>query len=69
MEEHRGQCGLNEVIGTLLLKNLNTPITYNSLFASGYPSGGYGSQQWHQEENNLAGKNLENKILEFVNTL
>jgi transketolase len=66
IEEHQGQCGLNETIAGQLLKKLHTPIGYHTLFASGYPSGKYGSQQWHQEENNLAGKNLENKIIEFT---
>ncbi len=66
LEEHQGQCGLHETLASLLLKKLKTPIQYNTLFASGYPSGRYGSQQWHQEENNLAGKTLENKIAEFL---
>jgi transketolase len=66
LEEHQGQCGLHETLASLLLKQLNTPIQYHTLFASGYPSGKYGSQQWHQEENNLAGKNLENKIAEYI---
>jgi transketolase len=66
VEEHQGQCGLHETLASLLLKKLTTPIQYNTLFASGYPSGRYGSQQWHQEENNLAGKNLENKIENFL---
>jgi transketolase len=66
LEEHQGQCGLHETLASLLLKKLTTPIQYNTLFASGYPSGQYGSQQWHQEENNLAGKNLENKIENFL---
>jgi transketolase len=66
LEEHQGQCGLHETLASLLLKRLNTPIQYNTLFANGYPSGKYGSQQWHLEENNLAGKNLENKVAEFI---
>ena len=68
LEEHRGQCGLHETLASLLLKQLKTTIHYHTLFASGYPSGKYGSQQWHLEENNLAGKNLENKITEFIST-
>jgi transketolase len=68
LEEHRGQCGLHETFASLLLKQLKTPIHYHTLFAAGYPSGKYGSQQWHLEENNLAGKNLENKIVEFIST-
>jgi transketolase len=67
VEEHQGQCGLHETLASLLLKELNISIHYHTLFASGYPSGKYGSQQWHLEENNLAGKNLENRIAEFIN--
>jgi transketolase len=66
MEEHQGQCGLHETLASLLLKQLSTPIQYHTLFASGYPSGKYGSQKWHLEENNLAGRNLEHKIEEFI---
>ena len=66
LEEHQGQCGLHETLASLLLKQLSVPIKYHTIFASGYPSGKYGSQQWHQEENNLAGKNLENRITEFI---
>ena len=66
IEEHQGQCGLHETFASLLLKQLNTPIHYHTLFASGYPSGKYGSQQWHLEENNLAGNNLAKKINEFT---
>jgi len=69
LEEHQGQCGLHETFASLLLKQqLKMPIQYNTLFASGYPSGKYGSQQWHLEENGLAGKNLENKISEFISS-
>lgn len=66
LEEHQGQCGLHETLASLLIKRLDTPIRYHTLYASGYPSGKYGSQQWHLEENNLAGKNLETKITEFI---
>jgi transketolase len=66
LEEHQGQCGLHETLGSLLLKQLKTPISYHTLFASGYPSGRYGSQKWHQEENNLAGKNLIASIEAFT---
>jgi transketolase len=66
IEEHQGQCGLHETLASLLLKELTTPISYHTLFAAGYPSGKYGSQLWHLEENNLAGRNLEHKIEEFI---
>jgi transketolase len=35
--------------------------------AKGYPSGKYGSQKWHQEENSLAGKGLEAALKELLN--
>jgi transketolase len=66
MEEHRGECGLHETLASMLLKELKTAIRYHTLFATGYPGGGYGSQRWHQEENRLAGKNLENAISAFI---
>lgn len=66
MEEHQGQCGLHETLASLLLKQLKVPIVYNTLFAAGYPSGNYGSQQWHLEENDLAGENLATRITEFL---
>lgn len=66
VEEHSGQCGLHEAFASLLLRQIKRPIQYHTLFASGYPSGRYGSQQWHLEENDLAGQNLENKISEFI---
>jgi len=69
LEEHQGQCGLHETLASLLLKGLTTGIRYHTLFASGYPSGKIGSQRWHQEENGLAGKSLENKISEFITTV
>lgn len=66
IEEHYAQCGLNESIAALLLGKLSTYIHFYSLSAEGYPSGRYGNQQWHLIENNLAGDNLKNKIMEFL---
>jgi transketolase len=66
MEEHNGQCGLYETIAAQLLSNKVTTNGFYGLFANGYPSGKYGSQKWHQAENNLEGDNLKNKIIEFL---
>ena len=66
MEEHNGQCGLYETIAAQLLSNKVNTNGYYGLFANGYPSGKYGSQKWHQAENNLEGDNLKNKIIEFL---
>jgi transketolase len=66
LEEHTGQCSMHETLASLLLKQLRVPISYQNLFAGGYPSGRYGSQQWHLEENNLAGDGLASQIKQFI---
>jgi transketolase len=66
MEEHYAAGGLGESFAQKLLTNLQQPISFISLCAAGYPSGKYGSQQWHQAENNLEGENLNTKITEFL---
>jgi transketolase len=66
VEEHYGEGGLRETLSFHLLNALRTPISMLSLFASGYPSGKYGSQQWHQEENSLAGASMKQKIQNFL---
>jgi transketolase len=58
IEEHQGQCGMHECLASLLLNKLTTPITFKPLYASGYPSGRYGDQKWHQAENGLGGDSL-----------
>jgi transketolase len=66
VEEHFGQCGLNETLARLLLENIAGPIKYGSIAAAGYPSGKYGSQRWHQEENGLAGSALNTRLKELL---
>jgi transketolase len=66
MEEHYGQCGLHEALAPLLLDAPGGPIMYRGLSALGYPSGKYGSQRWHQEENHLQGPALETRLREFL---
>jgi transketolase len=63
LEEHYRSGGLAESLSALLLSTMSEPITYLNLCAEGYPSGLYGSQRWHQEENGLAGT----KLLETIN--
>ena len=47
-----------EALSHLLLTNGVCPRGFTSLHATGYPSGRYGSQRWHQEESRLAGREL-----------
>jgi len=65
IEEHRGQCGMHECLSSLLLGRIQAPISFSPLYAKGYPSGRYGDQKWHQEENGLAGAPLENEVRKF----
>jgi transketolase len=62
IEEHYGQCGLNEAVARLLLDRVESPTLYTALSAAGYPSGTYGSQQWHQQESGLAGEPLAERL-------
>jgi len=66
MEEHSGQCSLYETLAAQLLSNNCGNVKYHGLYSSGYPSGKYGNQTWHQAENNLHGENLKNKILAYL---
>lgn len=66
VEEHYGECGLRETLSFHLLGKLQHPVKLLSLAANGYPSGKYGSQQWHQEENALGGLLMKEKIASFL---
>jgi len=58
IEEHYGSCGLSEALSHLFLTHGVVPESFTSLHASGYPTGRYGSQRWHQEESGIAGEAL-----------
>jgi transketolase len=66
IEEHYGQCGLNEEVARAVINELDGKIDYRSICAAGYPSGRYGSQQWHQGESSLAGPGLKKIIKEWL---
>jgi transketolase len=66
MEEHNGECGLRETLSFHLMNHLSTPIRLLSLSAKGYPSGRYGDQRWHQEENGLGGERMIRDLDEFL---
>ena len=62
VEEHYLACGMAEALSHLLLTRGVCPRSFSSLHARGYPSGRYGSQRWHQEESELAGKPLRAQL-------
>ena len=67
LEEHYRAGGLAESLGVFLANIPGERRSFTPLCAEGYPSGLYGSQKWHQEENGLGGLKLRNSILEIVN--
>ena len=67
LEEHYRAGGLAESLGVFLANIPGQNRSFTSLCAEGYPSGLYGSQKWHQEENGLGGAKLRESILEIVN--
>ncbi len=58
IEEHYGSCGLGEALSHRFLAHAVCPQSFIALHAAGYPSGGCGSQRWHQEESGLRGPAL-----------
>jgi transketolase len=66
IEEHYRACGLGEALSHLLLTRGVFPQSFTCLHADGYPSGRYGSQRWHQEENGLAGHALRSHLHQVI---
>jgi transketolase len=66
IEEHYRACGLGEALSHLFLTTGVVPRSLTSLHATGYPSGRYGSQSWHQAENGLRGPALAARLERLV---
>jgi transketolase C-terminal domain/subunit len=66
IEEHAGECGLRETLSYHIMNELHHPIKMLSLSASGYISGKYGDQKFHQAENNLGGEGLKLQLESFL---
>lgn len=58
VEEHSGQCGLNEALARSIIGSIGTGMDFTSISACGYPEGRMGSQLWHQQQSGLAGQTL-----------
>ena len=65
-EEHVRRGGLGEHLGIFLL-TANVRCAVKHHFASGYPNGLYGSQEYHQKINNLDMNSIANSIINFIN--
>lgn len=68
VEEHLQVGGLAENLAHSILSGAISVNTFKSLAARGYPSGLYGSQLWHQTENELAGPALLKHMREALQT-
>ncbi len=66
IEEHNGECGLRETLSYHLMNHLTSNIKILALAASGYPTGKYGDQKFHQAENNLGGEGLQQELNAFI---
>ena len=66
IEEHYRSGGLAENLSLFLTNLSSQKVSIINLFAEGYPSGRYGSQKWHQEENGLGGTKLLETIQEAL---
>jgi transketolase len=66
IEEHYRACGLGEALSYSMLTSGVVPDALVSLSASGYPSGRYGSQRWHQAESALAGPALAARLQQVL---
>jgi len=71
IEEHFKAGGIGELLSLECFSNnriTKDRLKVKSLHALGYPSGLYGDQKWHQEENNLTGDALKNEMINFFNS-
>jgi transketolase len=66
IEEHVKEGGLGESVSYNLIRSSLELIRFDHIYAKGYPSGKYGSQVWHLEENDLAGLGLEQRVKSII---
>jgi transketolase len=70
IEEHLKAGGIGEMMALEIFRNKEidkSNLVWESLYAKAYPSGNYGDQKWHQEENELGGDALFNALKNFQN--
>jgi transketolase len=66
IEEHYAACGLGEALSYALMTAGIMPSVFAGISATGYPSGRYGSQRWHQDESGLAGPKLVARLEQIL---
>jgi transketolase len=66
LEEHAARGGLGEHLSTLLAKT-GTPFRLHHHHAQGYPTGGYGSQAFHQKQSGLDFPSVQASVARLIN--
>ena len=66
VEEHVKRGGLGEHLASLILEN-GISCSYKQLYATGYPNGRYGSQNYHQALSGLDAENIALTIKQIMN--
>ncbi len=66
VEEHRAHGGFGSILAREILLAGLKPIAFRHLFAVGYPSGRYGSQQFHRRESGLDATSIRGSVAEFL---
>lgn len=66
LEEHAARGGLGEHLTTLLAKT-GTPFRLHHHHAQGYPTGGYGSQAFHQKQSGLDFPSVQASVARLIN--
>ncbi len=66
VEEHRARGGLGSILAREILLAGLRPVAFRHLFALGYPSGRYGSQQFHRRESGLDANGIRASVTELL---
>ncbi len=66
VEEHRAHGGIGSILARAMLLAGLRPIAFRHHFAVGYPSGRYGSQQFHRRESELDAKAIRGSVIELL---
>lgn len=67
VEEHRAHGGVGGVLARAMLLAGLSPRGFRHHFAKGYPSGRYGSQQFHRQESDLDPVAIRRSVAEVLN--
>jgi transketolase len=64
VEEHVAQGGFGRMLSTWVLEQGLRPRSFRHYYAKGYPSGTYGSQQFHRADSGIGAANILQDVME-----